>query len=309
MSNWKEHISKPNKVFYCAFHSLKANSEKEICFKNLHEYFINLSIKEKKEVWIFDFLFKTEWEKKEEKNLAIAYIIAAKISLERILKFNPKIDNPVIVELLMNFICDFKYWINIIDQQQDFSWLLSNTRDTISKFYYDAVRFTLYGDKKSEFRNSDARFISATLLIRHTIEQRIKGILGIDFILDNRNRPVGLSEIIKIVSGLNLLKQRKEIDFNRILKINGWANDFLHRGLRPLPWQLEWAEYELNKWFYNGQTLNKQYASIYASFETENLQNLRQEFESKLSKIKPDFSIVWCQDGEIHDEFRYKKLR
>lgn len=300
MSKWKEEIGKPDKIFYCAYHSLKDDSEKEKCLNEALLYLKGLSCLNKKEDWISNHLFKTRWNGKEIKNLAVVHVNAAKISLERLLILNPKTDNPIITEFLIDFICDLKYWMNIVDPAQDFSWLYLNTNNSTSHCYLMFVRSHLYGVDREKFRDHDARFITATLLIRHTIEQRIKGILGIDYILSS-NRPVSLSNIIDAISNMSKLKLRKGIDFKRISKINDWANHHLHRGLRPSSWQQEWAEIELRKLFYIGQTSDLISNSIYASFETESIIEARKEFESEINKIKSDMLIKWYDIPEIYE--------
>ncbi len=297
--DWEKHIGNPNKVFYCAFYSIKRNKEKETCFKYLYDYLEQIPSLKKKEDWVFNHIFKTKWDDKELKNVSIANVSAAKETLHRLLKQNPGIDNLAIIELLVDLICDIRVWMNKVDPKQDFTWLISNTNATDSRFYYTVFHSLMFEEKERSKLNSDARFISATLLIRHTIEQRIKGLLGIDY-LANNNRPIGLSSIIENVGKLTLLKYKNGIDFNKISKINDWANHFLHPGIRPHPWQIEWADVELGKWFFKGNTLDEKYNSIHASFETEDLNLLRAEFEEKIKMKFPSYVIKWHNDSEIH---------
>jgi hypothetical protein len=299
MSEWKEYIDNPNKVFYCALQSLKTNQEKEICFKKLLDYLEQIPSLKKKEDWVFNQIFKTKWDEKETKNVSLANVAAAKHTLQRLIRKNPGMDNLAIIELLEDLLCDIRVWMNLVDPKQDFSWLIFNTNATDSRFYYSVFHHLMFEEKERGKLNSDARFISATLLIRHTIEQRIKGLLGIDYII-NYKRPIGLSSIIEYVGKLSLLKYRNGIDFSRISKINDWANHFLHRGIRPHPWQIEWANVELEKWFYKGKTLDEKANSIHASFETENLNLLRAEFEEKIKLKFPTCIIKWHNDSEIH---------
>jgi hypothetical protein len=305
--DWEKHIGNPEKVFYCAFFSIKKNNERETCFRNLLQYLEQIQSLKKKEDWVFNQIFKTKWNEKETKNVAIANVSAAKETLQRLIKQNPGIDNLAIIELLVDLICDIRVWMNKVDPKQDFTWLISNTNKADSRFYYTVFHSLMFEKKKLSRLNSDARFVSATLLIRHTIEHRIKGLLGIDYIINN-NRPIGLSSIIENVGKLSMLKYRNGIDFNRISKINDWANHFLHRGIRPYPWLIEWANTELEKWFYKGITLDEKFLSVHASFETEDLGLLRAEFEEKIKIKFPTCIIKWHNDFEIHVCQRRKKI-
>ncbi len=304
--DWEKHIGNPDKVFYCAFYSIKKNKERETCFRNLFEYLGQIQSLKKKDDWLFNQIFKIKWDEKETKNVSIANVAAAKETLQRLISQNPSIDNLAIIELLVDLVCDIRFWMNKVDPKQDFTWLISNTNAADSRFYYTVFHSLMFGDKELSQLNSDARFISATLLIRHTIEQRIKGLLGIDYII-NKNRPIGLSTIIENVGKLRQLKYRNGIDFNRISKINDWANHFLHRGIRTHPWQIEWPNVELEKWFYKGITIDEKAKSIHASFETEDLNLIRTEFEEKIKIKFPNYIIKWHNDSEIHVcQKRYK---
>jgi len=306
MSEWRKYEGDSTKVFYCAHHSLKNNLEVERFLRHIVDYLNGLSILDKKENWIFDHILKKSWTEKEIQNMAIANVAAARITLHRLLQKFPKVDNEVLKEFVNDLICDIAFWMKKVDPKQDFSWFIFNTNNSVSHSYQMAVRFSLYGIDEEKFKTYDARFVNATLLIRHTIEQRIKGILGIDYIRGS-NGPISLSIIIEVLSDLCNLKPKAGIDFKRISKINDWANHYLHRGLRPHPWQLEWAENELSKMFFIGGTSDKRTRSIYAAFETETLSKVREEFEFKLNKKLNDVRIEWRVDAEIYEVDRNQK--
>ena len=302
MDDWKKYESDKSQVFFCASRSLKYNDEIEKYLKSTSEYLHGFRELNKSHDWIFNLIFRKANKSPLNRNSAIANLAAARITLDRILILLPNGINEVLKEFLEDFICDIGHWIKVIDDKQNFSWLILNTNNSISHSYYYRVRQSLYGIDLKKYNTYDSLFINATLLIRHTIEQRIKGILGIDFINNSKNRPIGLSYIIEIFSKLEKLTFRKEIDIKRISKINAWANHYLHRGLRPAPWQLEWAEFELGKLFYLGETTDKKKLSIYASFETENLQDLRDEFELRLKRKAGNVTIRWRSDHEIYSK-------
>lgn len=304
MSDWQKYEGDYTKVFYCAHHSMKNNIEVERYLKHIVDYLNGLSVLNKKENWIFDHIFKKSWSEKEIQNMAIANVAAARISLNRLLLKFRKIDNDVLKEFCIDLICDIEFWMIKVDPNQDFSWLILNTNHSVSHSYYMGVRFALYGVDSEKFNTYDSRFINATLMIRNTIEQRIKGLLGIDSIHRPRN-PIPLSVIIDVLCDLKQLHLKPGIELKKIGQINNWANHFLHRGIRPKPWQLEWAEYELGKMFFIGDTSDKRTHSIYAAFETENLILLRNEFELKITEKYNDVQIVWMNSAEIYELHRH----
>lgn len=304
MSEWRKYEGDSTKVFYCAHHSLKNNIEVEKFLSHIVEYLNGLSVLDKKGNWIFDHIFKKSWSEKEIKNMAIANVAAARITLNRLLQKFPKIDNEVLKEFCIDLICDIEFWMIKVDPKQDFSWFILNTNHSVSHSYYMAVRFALYGVDSEKFNTYDSRFINATLMIRNTIEQRIKGLTGIDSIHRPKN-PVPLSVIIDVLCDLTHLYPKTGIELKKVGKINDWANHFLHRGIRPKPWQLEWAENELGKLFFIGDTSDKRTHSIYAAFETENLISLRNEFESKITEKYNDVQIVWMNSAEIYELHRH----
>ena len=303
MSKWKDYIGQANRQFYCANFALKANELQKECFKNLLAYLDSLCYIKKSEEWIFNSIFT----KKRPGNYELANIYAAKISLNRVLnrKSVNEFKNQTIIEFLNDFIGDIKGFVQIVDPEQDFSWLLYNTNSSLSHFYFDEVCNLLYGEQRKSI-DSDAKFNLATLVIRHTLEQRIKKLIGLDYLLKNNN-PVPFSNVLEAIIKLPNLQKRSEIDFKKLEKINSWANQHLHRGIRPLPWQMEWAENEIKKLFYKGKTIDEQRLSLFASFETNDLNKLREDFEALIIQKYPNVTIHF--EWKSHAEINISKIR
>lgn len=97
------------------------------------------------------------------------------------------------------------------------------------------------------------------------------------------------------------MKVKEGLSLDRIIKINEWANHHLHRGLRPYPWQMDWAIAEVQKLFYRGFTSVAGSLSSFAAFETENIEELRQEFTNTLIVEYPGANIEWQPKSEIVD--------
>jgi len=298
MTEWKEYVGQPNRQAYCANQALKANELQKECFEHLQHYLNSLCSKKKAEEWVFNSIFS----RKNPKEFELANIYAANITLTRVLKRASLNDfhNQVIKEFLEDFICDLKEYLCVVDPQQDYSWLLWNTNQSLSHFYYDEVCNLLYGEQNKSV-DADAKFNLATLIIRHALEHRIKNLIGLDSIRKG-SHPIGFSNVLESLIKLQTLKKQPGIDFNRLLKINDWANRHLHRGLRPLTWQMDWAEYEIGKLFYKGKTIDKQRLSLYASFETDDLKELQKEFENLIIQKYPGqrINLKWSSSAEIN---------
>lgn len=304
-----EHI--PNKEFHCARLALESDCEVDRFLQNLLDYLRRIKPSNLSDDFVFKQIFKAEWDNKENKNMTKAHVAAMEVALTQLntlMKQNP---NDILKELLIDFVCDAKRWIENIDSTQDFNWIIFNTNRAVSHGYYNMVRNSLYGIDGDKFRQYDAQFVVVTLQIRNTIESRIKQLLGIvEF--KYKSKPVPFSDILAIVKKVKQLKS-KEVSFDRLETINKWANNHLHKGLRPYPWQLEWAEVEIRKLFYTGECSDNKTFSIYAAFETENIAILRSEFEEeslqffsqKNKEVKDsDIQILWMSHGEIFEQHK-----
>lgn len=308
-----EHI--PNKEFHCARLALESDCEVDRFLQNLLNYLRKIKPGNLSEEFVFNQIFQTKWGHGENGNITKAHVAAMEASLARlnlIFKQNP---NEVLKELLIDFVCDAKRWIENIDSTQDFNWIIFNTNRAVSHGYFYMVRNSLYGIDGNKFRQYDAQFVVATLQIRNTIETRVKQLLGIaEFKYKNKftEKSVEFATIIKILKKVKCLNS-KEVSFYRLETINKWANNHLHKGLRPYPWQLEWAELEIRKLFYIGECSDNKTFSIYAAFETENIAILRSEFEEeslqffsqKNKEVKDsDIQILWMSHGEIFEQHK-----
>jgi len=302
--------SDSKEAFHCAFLALESDHEIVRFLENLLDYLRKIKPSNLSEDFVFKQIFKAEWDNKENDNMTKAHVATMEVSLARLNILFKQNSNEILKELLIDFVCDAKFWVGKVDSTQDFDWLILNTSRAISHSYYYMVRKSLYGVDENKFLQYDAQFVVATLQIRNAIESRIKQLLGIvEF--KYKSKPVSFSEILTIVKKVKQLSS-KEILFDRLETINNWANNHLHRGLRPYPWQMEWAEHEISKLFFIGETSDKKTFSIYASFETEDMSSLQNEFECESEnhfskKLKPgrfselDIEITWRNKTEIHE--------
>lgn len=299
MSEWQTCEGDSKRIFYCAYHSIKNNIEVERYLSSVENYLKGFK-KYSNDNQIFNLIFKTSWKESEIHNLAFAHVLAARITIKRLLQNFQRIDNDVLKELIIDLICDLEFWIKKIDSSQDFSWFIMNTNSSDSQSYYKSVRSALYGVDTERSITYDSRFVNATLLIRNTIEQRIKGLLGINSI-NRSGGKVPLSFLITVLCESKYLNLMNGVDLKKIGKINNWANHFLHCGTRPYPWQLEWAENEIGKMFFVGYTSDKKTYSIHAAFETENLKLLRNEVETRINEKYGVVQIGWTNFGEVYE--------
>lgn len=103
------------------------------------------------------------------------------------------------------------------------------------------------------------------------------------------------------------MKENKQIirtrsfDFNLIEKIYSWTNTYIHGGYRPYPWKTETALNYLSNLFYNGETTQMNYYSIYAGVEIleSDIPIFKKRVEESLKSYSEDVQIKWLEDIEV----------
>ncbi len=150
----------------------------------------------------------------------------------------------------------------------------------------------------------------SVFLIRQAIELRLKNAIGIDTILDNKGRTVkiGAEHFLHIYKYI-IKYHSDEIEFpvkiSILEKILEWSQYFIHAGLIPYFWQIEWAHYSISPLFEWGSHGNTR--SAYGSIKIkqslyDNIQNIIKEHlrRKKVNKFKRIFRILFRnRDQEI----------
>ncbi|NQT66329.1 MAG: hypothetical protein HQ569_01985 [Actinobacteria bacterium] len=131
---------------------------------------------------------------------------------------------------------------------------------------------------------------TSVFLLRQSIEIRLKNAFGIETIYykDGKIYKKRVGELL-----FKLLKDAKDyIDFpikiSILEKIYKWTNYYIHNGLIPNTWEIEWAQYILEPLFSSG--INCKTRSLYGSIKIKKI--YYDKVETKLKQIVRDKDIV-----------------
>lgn len=304
-----------NKEALNLFQALKSSNQLEVksCLQTFSKYINNLCFrefsKELKDKFIFQWTFKNVFDIKEKEFECYgkANLIAANNSLKRIIThFNSTEINDYQIRLLTDFVCDLKPFILKFDQSQDYDWMLLNTNSHITNFYFDLLSNSFWSGNIGEHPEEKLVLSTAApFFIRQAIEYKIKGILGIDYILLNCTTDVQfMKKCFKTVEA-NKKYYSVKFDFETIKTIFNWTHTYIHGGYRAEPWKTETAIHYLESIFYSGQTSNINSFSLYAGVEVDksNLEELRINTEKTLrnlaEKDKKELFISWLSKPEV----------
>lgn len=152
--------------------------------------------------------------------------------------------------------------------------------------------------------NSDLNTLNLPMLylMRLSLESRVHGFLGIDFI-KAKGKALKLSSLIKISKQLNSLQFDEKINWDRIEKINIWVSHFMHRHIRPFPWAIDLAIKELRPLFSWDKRTYADYEEFgwYLSTTVKSQKSLINELKSYLdNKYDKQYLISWSGTHEIH---------
>jgi len=186
------------------------------------------------------------------------------------------------------------------------SWTFGKRNIMNSLEIFEASK-NLLRNKLFENRGQFPIRATSIVLIRQAIEIRIKNALGIEYIVDEKGK------LVKVPSTLfiDIIKNNQDkvifpIKISIILKIYNWTQYYVHGGLAPYTWEIEWAHYLLDKLFSVGEYKNiesvfgsiKINKSFYDKIDIEinNILNVRSKnekaIEYKVSRLKSHESIV-----------------
>lgn len=167
-------------------------------------------------------------------------------------QLNPKIEN--CIEFLNDFVLDYISTLDEYDSLMKGSRISSgygkrnvlNTMDVLQ-----AIKALLYNEQ--DRLDSFIRIPLSVLVIRQYIELRLKNAIGVTMIIE-KNGSIFKHGGQAIIDWYKKYKKdiTLPIGIALISKIYRWANLYVHIGLIPKIWQIEWAEYIL-------QALSKPY--------------------------------------------------
>lgn len=271
----------------------KENTEKTI--KYLSGIYGNkLSIK-----CIREYIFKIKFNKNDSNLVFRSHLQAAALYLSFLID-SKTIENKsdkikmVIAEILPN--------IKHIDKKQETSFVPISTNNLPHFAHYLNAQNLFYQNNiRRDYQNNYDCDVLVLYALRLTLEKRIKGIIGIDYINGQNGKPIGLAKLIEIVKSLKSIEFCETINWIEINLVNHWLNHYIHRILRPYPWVIHQAFDILDNLFNlkEIQTNDKKVRSWYGSAVIKNKEEFEKELNEKLEEIFPKSCIKKLESCEI----------
>ncbi|OCB75558.1 hypothetical protein B0A79_23895 [Flavobacterium piscis] len=239
--------------------------------------------------------FKTTWSIREE-NLRIRCHVQNAADYLRSIKDNYLTDQIKVV------IADVAKYVNILDSNEDVSFILVSTNTLPSAIHFDiAQRLFITHKIRDQNQNNYNADLLTIYALRLALESRIRGLLGIDY-ATNKGKTVGLNSLIKISKDLKSVLYSKDLKWNEIEWVNKWINHHMHRHLRPYPWIIYLAIDSLKLFIDPKEPFIDEIRTVYSFYSAtyvENEKDLHEEIESSLKHEYPEIEITWLAKREI----------
>lgn len=207
-------------------------------------------------------------------------------------------------------IADLCRIIDEVDPKQDTAFIIISTNTLTSYLHYKHAESIFYYQNLQENKKGNYYYDLLSLYaLRLAFEARIHGFLGVDYILNN-NKPIGLSQIIRIVKSLDNIIYSEHINWDEIEWINNWLNHHMHRHIRPYPWVIHQAFEVLRTMFdpHEYQSGSKTTASIYASTVVPDYEQLKEKFSLRLKSEFKGAKIEWSIQREFLEDKSSKPI-
>lgn len=263
----------------------------------LVEYLASIVGKETSLSSIRQSILKTKWLHREKQLRSRSHVQAAIYFLKYLIK-NGK--QPFEGEDIKTVIADLIPYISTLDKSEDVSFIVVSTNTLPSTIHYKHAKWLFYKNQLPDARNRYNLDLMVLYVLRLSLEQRVLGFLGIDFVVA-RNKPVSLTKLLKIVKKLENVKYAEQINWDEIEWVYDWLNHYMHRHLRPYPWVIHQSFEILNSVLESSQIIRNKttHLSFYASTIVQDEDKLQTEIEKEIVQMTPDAKIQWRNHREI----------
>lgn len=265
---------------------------------NLIRYLNEISGKELKLTLIRQFLFKYRWKKSEQQLIARCHIKGASKYLDHLLNKKPEIEKKEIQII----IADLTEYVQILDPNQNTTFILVSTNVLPSFIHFKHAQELFYNHEiRKDFRNNYSIDLLVLYSLRLTLEKRVNGILGIDYIKNKHGKAIGLQNKIKITKGLKNIEYPQNLKWDEIGFINDWLNHYMHRNIRPYPWIIHQAFDILDNLLGMVETKDSKSRSMsyYGSTIVQDSAKLDIEVKELIEENFPDSTVRWKKRQEI----------
>jgi hypothetical protein len=274
--------------------NIYSNIDKEN-IENLIHYLEKLGGKNLKLNCIRNNIFKVKWTLKEEQLIARCHIQSS-------IQYLSSLKNDFTKKQIQIVIADIKRFVQLLDKNENLSFIIVSTNTLPSAVHFSFAEDLFY---KHQIREQNQDNYSTDLLtiysLRLSLENRIRGLLGIDYATSNHQN-IGLSTLIKIAKTLENVEYSKEINWNEIEWVNNWLNHHMHRHIRPFPWVIYQSIKTLKPLLDPKEPLLKngrEIHSFYSATFVENENEFEKEIISKLKEKYENIEITWNSKREI----------
>lgn len=238
--------------------------------------------------------FKTKWYQREEK-------LRARCHIQNAVEYLEVIKNEFSIDQIKIVIADIANYINVMDKNEDLDFILLSSNILPSAIHFKNSRSLFYFHKIPEGNNNYDTDLITLYAIRLSLESRIKGLLGIDFITEN-GKPISLGKMINISKQLKSVKFNKNFSWNEVQWVNEWLNHHMHRLLRPYPWIIHQAIEILQPLLLPLKpviTENAKKFSFYSASIIENNVDFKKEVTLAFETTNSNVKIQWKLQREI----------
>lgn len=238
-----------------------------------------------------------EWEKKNIPERDKAIVQSAINYISYFLKLVEKNDENLdaYISNIKMGVADLKPTICRVDKNIDFEFLLGNTNTQQTSIQHKIVESLFYKNLLPKNASKyDLEHLTVPFL-RTILESKIKGILGIDILRNERNSAIELPDLLKILPDLKSISLHNAYDPNILSMIMKWLNHFMHRNLRPESYIVYQILQYIDPLFRPGKITHQDgiLFSINSSAFTNDIDAYHSEVENILSSKFPGCYIQW----------------
>lgn len=239
--------------------------------------------------------FKTKWTKQEVSLRNRCHVQNAADYLEFISdKYSDRQIKVVIA--------DIANYVHFLDTNEDVSFIVLSTNTLPSAIHFDAAKRLFFTHQiRDQNQNNYGTDLLVIYALRLALENRIRGLLGIDY-ATIKGKNVGLASFIKVCKELKAVKYSDAVNWTEIEWINDWINHHMHRHIRPYSWIIYQAIESLKSFIDPKDPFVTERGTTYSFYSATYVQNedeLHKEIESALKKENPEIVIEWLSSREI----------
>ncbi|WP_028891189.1 hypothetical protein [Tenacibaculum sp. 47A_GOM-205m] len=240
-------------------------------------------------------IFKVKWTDKEFPLITRCHVQS---SIDYLKTFNDDFKEKQIKIV----IADIANIIKFLDKNENIDFILVSTNTLPSAIHFSFAENLFFNHQiKEQNQNNYSTDLLTIYALRLSLENRIRGLLGIDFATSN-GQNIGLSTLIKVAKSLKKVEYSMNVNWDEIEWVNHWLNHHMHRHIRPFPWIIFQAIEILKPLIDPKEPIlinGKKTHSFYNATIIENEFELQKEIEYILKEKYENIIINWKSKREV----------